>query len=414
MPAEHQHIAHCLSLIGEKYQLGETDSWKQRDMEFVIEKIHASSGVLISLSTVKRLLKQGYQIPQPTTLNALVSILGFSDWQAFKMEEQLRTEKGTIFKVPILTYIFLGLLATSAVVIAILGLDTSTDSSLIINGDVKFEVDKTVSQGVPNTVIFNYDLSNVEADSFFIQQSWNELEKTPIAQDGEYFTTMYYYPGFHRAKLIANDSIIKRKFIHIKTNGWLATIRKTFPDPIPTYIEKQYPEDLPLVITQQDLEDNFIDIKEDFITTYFNVKEFNGLHSDNFYLNARLKADNIRNSVCPFMQVLIMTEEHIFRIPLVKSGCENQIQVKIGEVIIDGKDNDLSSFGCNVYQWQDLELAVRDREAVVYLNHEKIRRVSYKQNFGEVVGVSVTFTGTGSVDFLDLGAPDLLAGSTEE
>jgi len=93
-------------------------------------------------------------------------------------------------------------------------------SRVEINGAVSFKTDKTVSKGVPNTVVFTYDLSQVTADSFSIQQSWDKRYREPIAKEGNHLSLIYYYPGYHKAKLIANDSILQIKPIHITTNGW--------------------------------------------------------------------------------------------------------------------------------------------------------------------------------------------------
>src|SRR4029078_158709 len=105
----------------------------------------------------------------------------------------------------------------------------------VIKGTVTFTGNKTVSQGVPNTVVFNYDLSNVIADSFFFQQAWNNQEKVKIDPKEHYYSNIYYYPRFHKAKLIANDSIIKRFRVHITTNGWLPLVRYSITDDRPIY-----------------------------------------------------------------------------------------------------------------------------------------------------------------------------------
>ena len=48
-----------------------------------------------------------------------------------------------------------------------------------------FDAQKTVAAGIPNTVIFKYDVSNVAADTFYIQQSWNEDHKVTIDPKGK-------------------------------------------------------------------------------------------------------------------------------------------------------------------------------------------------------------------------------------
>ena len=54
-------------------------------LEFSAEE---KSGIKLSLSTLKRLWKKDYdQTPHPSTLQALVSLLGYKDWQEFKLQK---------------------------------------------------------------------------------------------------------------------------------------------------------------------------------------------------------------------------------------------------------------------------------------------------------------------------------------
>ena len=63
---------------------------RQRDLEGLADAIEEKSGIKLSLSTLKRLWKEDFdQTPHPSTLQALVSILGYKDWQDFKMKEHL-------------------------------------------------------------------------------------------------------------------------------------------------------------------------------------------------------------------------------------------------------------------------------------------------------------------------------------
>lgn len=86
--SEQEHIAECKRLIEEKFQFGNGhDEVRQRDLEYLADRIEEKSGILLSLSTLKRLWKKDYgKMPHPTTLQALVSVLGYKDWQEFKQQ----------------------------------------------------------------------------------------------------------------------------------------------------------------------------------------------------------------------------------------------------------------------------------------------------------------------------------------
>jgi len=87
-PSEREYINLCKKLIEEKFHFeNDGGSLRQRDLEYLADNIEETSGIKLSLSTLKRLWKKDYdQTPHPSTLQALVSILGFKDWQEFKLK----------------------------------------------------------------------------------------------------------------------------------------------------------------------------------------------------------------------------------------------------------------------------------------------------------------------------------------
>ena len=219
-------------MIEEKFHFeNDGGTLRQRDLEYLADSIEERSGIKLSLSTLKRVWKKDYdQTPHPSTLQALVSVLGFKDWQEFK----LKTTPAPIIAAPQKNHApsFRRWMASdrswpSAILFWLIAFRPGKQDKRkpLVKGPVTFTGNKTVSQGVPSTIVFNYDVSNVVADSFFFQQAWNEMEKVKIDPKGHYYSNIYYYPGFHKAKLIANDSVIKRFRVHITTNGWLPLVR---------------------------------------------------------------------------------------------------------------------------------------------------------------------------------------------
>ena len=217
MPADRDYIILYRTLIEKKFMLGNGEGkLKQREIEYLSNLIEEKSRVKLSISTLKRLWRTDLQqLPHPATLDALVSILDFKDWQDFKKQNapQPATEylqKGTRYKIsirPLPVYISLGAIVLLVGFFVIQGFNRK--DRVVVTKDVVFTADKTVTSGVPNTVIFNYDLSGVKADSFFIQQSWNPRDKVRIDPEKNYYSAIYYTPGFHFARIMANDSILE-------------------------------------------------------------------------------------------------------------------------------------------------------------------------------------------------------------
>ena len=173
---DREYIILCKHLIEEKFHFGNGNGRvRQRDLESLSDTIEEKSGIKLSLSTLKRLWKEDYgQTPHPSTLQALVSILGYKDWQEFKLKEnpdlkdpilpRQKKPKGIVFRWVILVAIVL--IPVLVWLIAFRPKKEEVKAKPIIKGPVTLTGNKTVAEGVPSTIIFNYDLSNVEADSF--------------------------------------------------------------------------------------------------------------------------------------------------------------------------------------------------------------------------------------------------------
>src|SRR5215471_15421816 len=327
--SEREYIALCKRLIEETFQLQNVEgTLRQRDLEFLADSIEERSGIKLSLSTLKRLWKKDYyQTPHPSTLQALVSVLGYKDWQDFKLKKSVAetthiTLQPKEYHLRPRRWLVLPVLVAIAGLVWLIAFRPRKGGKLkpIIKGPVIFKGNKTVSQGVPNTVIFSYDVSNVEADSFFFQQAWNEMEKVRIDPKGHYYSNIYYYPGFHKAKLIANDSIIKRFRVHITTDGWLPLVRRTFTDNMPVHVKTNAITDGTLHTTRKDLESSNLDINKDFLLSYFNVRDFENTYSDNFSLDTRIKCDSTNTIPCPAFQLTVICEENIFFVTMTGKG----------------------------------------------------------------------------------------------
>ncbi len=422
---EKEYIEECKRLIEEKFHFvhgpspdkNGNGSLRQRDLEYLADSIEEYSGVKLSLSTLKRLWKKDYdQTPHASTLDALVSILGYKSWQEFKLNHQPLQEIAVgppterkarrIFS----PWTLLPVILAAAVITWLIAFRSGKGDKIkpIVRGPVAFSGNKTVSQGVPNTVIFNYDVSNVEADSFFFQQSWNNMEKVRIDPKGHSYSNIYYYPGFHKAKLIANDSILKRFRVHITTDGWLPIVGyRSDGDNMPVYVKKYKPSaDGTFHINNDDLIASKVDLNKNFSLSYFNIREFENTHSDNFSVDTRVKCDSSINTPCPGYELVIMCEEHIFFVRMMHKGCERDVALKMGEVVLNGMSTDLSAFGRDMYQWQNVKVDVVNKKANISVDGKNVYTVDFKNDLGKIVGLAYHFNGTAAIDYVRLNNGD--------
>lgn len=400
--SEQAFIELCKKQIEEKFSFGANGTYTQRDLEILATRIDAETGIVISLSTLKRLWKGDYkQSPQIATLNALAAMLGHKDWQEFKMANSKK-----VYKMPVVRW------AVPVAVVFVIGAALLFGSSfktegkyktaVHVNGPVLFEASTTVTTGVPTTVIFKYDVSHVEADTFFIQQSWNNNHRWGIDRHGDAVSRIYYESGFHRAKLIANDSILTRQMVHILSDGWEPHLYYNTTDSIPMMLDdEKFISNGELHLDSALLAKRDVDYSQRFYTRVTNSRVFD-IHSDNFSYATRMKGGKIKNRMCAWIEVMIVTDVHVFMVMLTEKGCETNGYYKLGEIEKVGATADLSALGCDVFDWQDIEIRVKDRTAGIYLNGKLTYEETYKQDMGKIVAVSYIFDGTGSVDYATL------------
>jgi len=411
---EREYIVRCKWLIEEKFHFQHSDdTLRQRDLEYLADVIEDRSGIKLSLSTLKRLWKKDYdQKPHPSTLDALAAVLDYKDWHAFKTEnipvDPPAIASNVSVKKSRRPQRWMVVLVAAALVTLFWTIAFRTGGPAktkpVVKGPVTFTGNKTVTKGVPNTIIFNYDVSNVEADSFFFQQAWNEQEKVKIDPKGHHYSNIYYYPGYHKAKLIANDSVIRRFPVHVTTDGWMPLVRYTYTDNIPVYLKKDYPATKgELHVTRNDLLSSKVDVSgREFVLSYYNVREFEDTYSDHFTLDTRIVCDSSNEVPCPAFELVILCEAHIFYVRIMGKGCERNAGIKMGEVVHDGSDHDLSALGRNLHEWQDLQVRVEQKKATIYLDKQPVYSIGFKGDFGRVVGLTYNFLGTGAIDYVAL------------
>ncbi len=388
---------------------------KQRDLEYLAELIENKSGIRISLSTMKRLWKDDYhQSPHPSTLNALVSLIDYEDWHSFKSEVLCQEQKSiTSSNIKNLKWLYwpVAIVAGTALMILIFSAGsvsseapgTAAGTSVKIPEHIKFSANKTVTSGLPNSVIFHYDLTECVADSFFLQKSWNPANKIRIDPKRHYFSEIYYTPGFHWARIIANERIIQWAPVHILSDGWFAVTKYNRFDKIPTYLDQNdLLQNGSLSISEENFRRSKVDIDRVFQMRIYNVREFGGIDAHNFIFETRARCDSTRNLACPFIDFMFLTENGVFYIDLMTKGCISKAELKFGETNIYGRNSDLSAMGTNVYQWQTLEWTTEQKQVAIKLNGNQVLESSFKNDFGKIVGFIYSFTGPGSIDYFRL------------
>jgi hypothetical protein len=415
---EHELVKNCMEELCRKAGFADTENMVQRDFEFLSESIESKTGILISLSTIKRLLNgQFSRLPQIATLNAIAMFLGYAGWQDFKLSKsprqsavvateiigQANTHRNNFYYRKIFQYRFLllgGLLLFAALgLFAGLKLKTSELNNF---ETAQFYAVKTTSNALPNTVVFKYNIDNVNADSFFIQQSWDKSRRVRIYKKTYTLTDIYYEPGYHVAKLIANDKVIKTQDISIPTDKWFFYAKENIFGREHKYIAANGVKDGCLQLDKTDLVNNGTDIQKEneYIYVYFPTKIESS--SDNFIFRCRIKSNELKNNACPHLMCEIFCQRNFMYFVSMPKGCASEMSAQFGDSYLSGKTNDLSALGMNVNSWQNVEITVKNKKATIRINDKEVLATSYTGPCGLITGLGFISNGLPQIDFIDL------------
>ena len=426
---EHELVKICLSELCTRAGLPGPGDLIQRDMIALCDIIESNTGVIISLSTIKRLLNgQFSRIPQIATLNAIALSAGYKDWRDFTRAKALperaqpegkqnpdesgqnpdesgqrpgspqsgpgpRSNPRILIAGAVLILVLLGTLA----ILSHKPGPTNIDKA-------HFSATKVTGNDIPNTVIFKYNVDSVSADSFFIQQSWDRNRRVQVYKHNYTLTDIYYEPGYHTAKLIAGGKIIRTLPVSIPTDRWLFYAIERKPGSRPKYITHR--DTGMLKLSAGELLASNIDLQKDnvYCNTWFpsNID----YSSDNFTLKCRVRIKPVNNESCPLLMCEVYCQKYFMYFKSSLKGCTGLLTAQFGENELHGRTNDLSGLGADLREWQDMEFTVRDKKVSIAIGGKQTYSNVYTQSAGLITGLGFISNGISEVQFVDLQTAD--------
>ncbi len=403
---ETEPIKRCLELIELKFQRGPGSTWTSYDFEKLSAAIFGETGVMLSVTTLKRVWgKLKYtNVPTTTTLNTLSAFAGYADWRDLIQAIQ---KKDSTVNVPqdqqidrVVSKYSKKWLALILLFITVTGsyyLLKGRDTARLNPSAFKFSSIRMVTDGVPNSVVFNYDAAAANGP-VFIAQTWDLQRKVAVSKSKHHHSAIYYYPGHFRAQLIAGDQVLKQHELMITSGGWIAMVERE--------------EGTPLYFRKDDvLNSNGIQVDAKLLSQYhvplqpilpklnfFNVQDLGAITADHFSFETTLKSEyHLGTAACQRVEVMILCKDDYFSIPLCSKGCVGDLTLYAAGTEIKSKDVDLSKFGCDLDQWQKLKVETRNGIIRFFVNEQEAHFMSFSAKPTQIIGVQYRFEGVGAV-----------------
>ena len=413
-------LKHCRSCIEQRLGWGDAEHWTTQEFEDLSLRIQEQTGRAISATTLKRIWGRVayHSSPSRHSLDTLALFLGHPSWRDFAHTSggevplpvpspMKASADGAISASPTTSHVPRGL-RYLVVPVLLLGLGVAVWMGLkgtfsdAMPVDITFR-SRAVTSGVPNTVIFDYNVSGIEADSFFIQQSWDQRRRALVAPEGRTHTSVYYRPGFFNAKLLADDRIVAEHPVHITTEGWIALIDEGASTPI--YLTDAFSSsEGALSVAPTWLQAHGHDATAtNQILEYYDVRSFGTVRTDSFSLETSLRRTvNDRRYPCGRAEISVLGERGAFQIPLSIPGCIGDMGLLLGMRYLEGTANDLSAFGVDLSTWQRVQLDVMGHDVKIQVGMNAPFTTQIAEDVGQVVGLRYRFEGAGAVDYVTL------------
>lgn len=414
MSTERELILLCRTRIEQILNWGDSSLWTNSDFELLSDKIFEKTTVRLSISTLKRIWGKVKYDNSPTaaTLNALANFLDYASWRDFESENSNKGAVNTVvesaetaneteqrkrriaFRVPTVVAL---VIASIAIVF------------LLVKGRSPHRFDpsksvfthREVTDDLPNSVVFDYDVSAYDADSAFIQQNWDPMRREKVPLDGKQHTSVYYQPGYFMAKLIVNDTIVKEDIVWIKTKGWKGILEGNPNEKVPVYLSKEnFTIGDHMGFTSDILRDKWkSSVFTEHAATLQNVRDFNANVSSFDFETLVRNNSTPEESVCRRVIVYLLTTRMAMIVPLTTKGCSSEIGLLTNNGWTSGKENDLSAFGCEFRNMEKLNVGIKDSIFSVSLNDNVIFTQKQMNLEGQIVGIRIAFEGAGEMQY---------------
>ena len=405
------HINDLLKSIEDSLQWGESSQWSSYDFEKLTDLIHERTGILISSNTLKRVWGRiKYESsPSRTTLNTLSRFLDFTDFREFKStggakkpEPEKVPKKHFKIQWPPLKSRPSVIFASGAVfmLVAVIALSYSSREEKLSPDDFYF-TSRKVTQGLPNSVIFEYRAKKAPSDAKIeIQQSWDSKKRQVVSKADSLATSMYYDPGYFKAKLVINGQVVKEHGVLIPSEGWKAKIESKertlyFKDSSVTGSGK-------VAVDERLLEQDGIYQNTTPITTNFRyVEDFKDLRVNDLLIETKFRNTTENNTnLCQKSSITLLMEGEAIKIPFSRIGCISELELWHLDEYIKGKNNDLSKLSVDFGDWVTIKLRLKKDWLTVNINGNKSLELPMKGRINRFHGLIYRFEGTGEIKSL--------------
>ncbi len=387
--------------------LGDSSEWKQRDFLNLIDQIHQASGILLSLSTIRRIwIKYHSYTPHTSTLDALAIFAGYKNYHDFRISTE--TEEKEVHP-PIKSVkwqwrktVFFSLAVLVILIVIIV-------SPLLKTVELSFSDSSRIIDSIPATIYFPVKSKGIKSEEIYFQPNSRTDMKLPVDML-KGLNYRYIFPGFYQPVLWYGNRACDTTEVLLRTSGWNSYIISYDQDDKPA-IRKILAEEMIrqngyLGVDESFYRKNKIKIDGSLFTQYYFVSNAFNIDANNFIFEIRLKSDSIFNYPYPQFHIGLLIDEDVAYAGFGGEDFARDNDLRFGDTYLKGNTTDLSQLACNVYNWQNITFSNNNKEVTILKDTLEIYKLTYTTDINTLYGFNISFLGSGRIESLSLKSRD--------
>jgi hypothetical protein len=394
----------CLQRIAEEAGWGESSQWTHQRFSELSERILRKTGILISISSLKRLYGKtpSRHEPQIGTKNALASFLGYKDWEEYIENNSLPVNEGHVKKN------FPHKVRRRFVYITFLLLIFVAGIFFIQRHIEKRNLEKISFSGnyltgtSPGTVIINYDITGVK-DSIFIDwdDDFTTTSKELLDPGRNIISHHYVLPDLYKLTLVHKNKVIRKLNVNLETTGWRAYLEYNNQTRYFPFDYERGTGNLE-VDPEKAFNSGLFRKDEKVMVKYRLVKDF-GISGDNCRFNARVaELKKVKSLDCFAVSFVLHGDSGKINLTFVQKDCIHKAFIRFGEKVLDGRYNDLSALSTDFTLWKNLEILIENQNLIVSIQDETRITLPFPLTMGNIRVILYDAPLSGALDFIQL------------
>jgi hypothetical protein len=117
---------------------------------------------------------------------------------------------------------------------------------------------------------------------------------------------------------------------------------------------------------------------------------------------ARVRMDPVKPTLCPWIISEVYSQHSLFFFTGTIPGCTGEAKALFSDRYVDGKKNDLSSFGFDVRNWNEVKIDVKHRVVKISVEEKEVFTTTYERPGGLIQGMGFGSNGLCEVDYVQL------------